>query len=143
MINVFYKESPAVATGNRSRSPRGMRRSIRKIAVVEKASIAARKIIGARSLPVASRIFGTTACATKPPRLPTELIAANPAAAAAPVRKRPGKTQKKGWPAKIAAAAMHAPAAAQGKSDGFWAGKQVRLIIGSAEGGGYDIDGRG
>src|SRR3546814_5661351 len=79
MINVFYKELSGVATGNRSRPLRGMRRSIRKIAVAENASIAARKIIGARSLPVASRIFGTTACATKPPRLPTELIAANPA----------------------------------------------------------------
>src|SRR3546814_9653552 len=84
-----------------------MRRSIRKIAVAENASIAARKIIGARSLPVASRIFGTTACATKPPRLPTELIAAKPAAAAAPVRKRPGSTQKKGWQANIAEAALH------------------------------------
>src|SRR3546814_7077587 len=84
-----------------------MRRSIRKIAVAENASIAARKIIGARSLPVASWIFGTTACATNPPRLPTDLIAAKPAAAAAPVRKRPGSTQKNGWPAKIAAAAMH------------------------------------
>src|SRR3546814_14288809 len=56
MINVFYKELSGVATGNRSRPLRGMRRSIRKIAVAENASIAARKIIGARSLPVASRI---------------------------------------------------------------------------------------
>src|SRR3546814_9355493 len=72
MINVFYKELSGVATGNRSRPLRGMRRSIRKIAVAENASIAARKIIGARSLPVASWIFGTTACATKPPRLRSE-----------------------------------------------------------------------
>src|SRR3546814_11828609 len=104
MINVFYKELSGVATGNRSRPLRGMRRSIRKIAVAENASIAARKIIGARSLPVASWIFGTTACATKPPRLPTELIAANTASAAAQVRKRPRSTTKTGGPGQNAPA---------------------------------------
>ena len=52
---------------------------------------AARKSIGAIVLPVASRIHGTTFCAMKPPRLPTELIAASPAAAEAPVRNFDGR----------------------------------------------------
>ena len=41
--------------------------------------------MGARTLPVASLIHGTTFCARKPPRLPTELIAAKPAAADATI----------------------------------------------------------
>src|SRR3546814_15519139 len=65
MINVFYKESSGVATGNRSRPPRGMRRSIRKTAAAENASIAASKLIGAKSLPVDSWLFGSTTCATR------------------------------------------------------------------------------
>src|SRR3546814_18080639 len=77
MINVFDKESSGVATGNRSRPLRGMRRSIRKIAVAENASIAARKIIGERPMTVASWIFGTTAFATNPPRVPTALRTAD------------------------------------------------------------------
>ena len=44
---------------------------------------AARNSIGAVSLPAQSRSVGTIAWAMKPPRLPTELIAANPAAARA------------------------------------------------------------
>jgi hypothetical protein len=47
---------------------------------------AARKSLGAIVLPVASRIHGTTFCAMKAPRLPTELIAASAAAAEAPVK---------------------------------------------------------
>src|SRR3954449_10633541 len=58
----------------------------------------ARKSIGVRSLPVASLIIGTTFWATKPPRLPTELMAAMPAAAVAPLRKVGGSVQKTGWP---------------------------------------------
>ncbi len=44
---------------------------------------AARNSIGAMVLPVASRIHGTRFWAMKPPRLPTELMAASPAAAEA------------------------------------------------------------
>src|SRR3984957_616204 len=71
---------------------------------------AARKSIGAIVLPVWSRIHGTTFCAMKPPRLPTELIAARPAAAEAPGGKLDGTLQKNGWGAKMPAAAkqMHA-----------------------------------
>src|SRR5690349_10142929 len=67
----------------------------------------ARNSIGAIVLPVASRIQGTAFCAMKPPRLPTELIAARPAAAEAPVRKLDGRLHSTGCPAKIPAAAPH------------------------------------
>src|SRR3954454_3257014 len=68
---------------------------------------AARNSIGAIVLPVASRIHGTTFWAMKPPRLPTELIAARPAAAEAPVRNFEGKLHSTGWGANIPAAAPH------------------------------------
>src|ERR1700719_2123866 len=58
-------------------------------------------------LPVASRIHGTTFCAMKPPRLPTELIAASPAAAEAPVRNFDGRLHNTGCGQKIPAAATH------------------------------------
>jgi hypothetical protein len=67
----------------------------------------AKKSIGAIVLPVASLIQGTTFWAMKPPRLPTELIAASPAAADAPVRNVDGKLQSTGWPEKIPTAAAH------------------------------------
>src|SRR3546814_8611520 len=57
-----------------------------------------------------SWIAGTVVCAISPPRLPTELIAANPAAARAPVKKRGGSVQNTGCPAKIAAAAIDSAA---------------------------------
>ena len=44
----------------------------------------------------ASRIHGTTFCAMKPPRLPTELIAASPAAAEAPVKNFDGRLHNTG-----------------------------------------------
>src|SRR4051812_8986367 len=56
-----------------------------------------RNSIGTRSLLVWSRMNGTMFCATKPPRLPTELIAAIPAAAVAPRRKVAGIDQNTGW----------------------------------------------
>src|SRR4051794_13221699 len=57
---------------------------------------AARNSSGATVLPVASRIHGTIFCATKPPRLPTELMAASPAAADAPVRNLEGRLHSTG-----------------------------------------------
>ena len=63
--------------------------------------------IGAMVLPVASRIHGTTFWAMNPPRLPTELIAASPAAAQAPVRNLEGKLHNTGWGANMPAAAPH------------------------------------
>src|SRR3954470_3331701 len=68
---------------------------------------AARNSIGAIVLPVTSRIHGTTFWAMKPPRLPTELMAASPAAADAPVRNLEGRLHSTGWGAKMPAAAMH------------------------------------
>src|ERR1700730_10951947 len=68
---------------------------------------AAKNSIGAIVLPVRSRIQGTMFWAIKPPRLPTELIAARPAAAEPPVRKLEGRLHKTGWPEKIPAAAPH------------------------------------
>src|SRR3954454_6651906 len=70
----------------------------------------ARNSIGSRSLPLQSLIIGTTFCATKPPRLPTELIAAMPAAAVAPFKKVGGRLQNTGWPEKMPAAAIHSSA---------------------------------
>src|SRR5215831_8672952 len=67
----------------------------------------ARNSIGAIVLPVASRIHGTTFCAMNPPRLPTELIAARPAAAEAPVRNFDGRLHSTGCGQKIPAAATH------------------------------------
>ena len=66
---------------------------------------AARKSIGVVLLPVLSRIQGIAFWAMKPPRLPTELIAASPAAAEAPVRKAEGMAQSTGCGAKIPTAA--------------------------------------
>src|SRR5262249_50237680 len=71
---------------------------------------AERNNIGARSLPVWSRIQGTAFCAKNPPRLTTELMIAKPAAAAAPSRKVEGRDQNTGWAEKIPAAAMHSRA---------------------------------
>src|SRR3954469_4611322 len=68
---------------------------------------AARNNMGAMSLWVRSRIHGTRFWAKKPPRLPTELIAAKPAAAAAPFRKVEGSDQNTGWAANIPDAATH------------------------------------
>src|SRR4030088_1301775 len=66
--------------------------------------------IGARSFPVRSLIQGTAFWAKNPPRLPTELINAKPAAAAAPLRKVEGSDQNTGWAEKMPAAATHSSA---------------------------------
>ena len=66
--------------------------------------------MGARVLPVLSLIHGTTFCATKPPRLPTALMTAKPAAALDPVRKLLGNVQKIGWAEKMQAAATQSRA---------------------------------
>src|SRR5262249_41784008 len=66
--------------------------------------------MGARSFPVRSRIQGTAFCATKPPRLPTELITAKRGAAEAPFRKVEGRVQNTGWAEKMPAAARQSSA---------------------------------
>src|SRR5476649_744209 len=52
--------------------------------------------MGAFVLPLTCRTHGTRFCAIKPPTLPSELIAAIPAAARAPVRNFDGSVQKHG-----------------------------------------------
>jgi hypothetical protein len=92
-------------------APSGWRRRIpactKKVIRPPAARHTARKSIGAIVLPVASRIHGTTFCAMKPQRLPTELIAASPAAAEAPVRNFDGRLHNTGCGQKIPAAAIH------------------------------------
>ena len=77
--------------------------------------------MGARLLPVASRIAGAAFCARNPPRLPTELMAAMAAAARAPPNSDWGTLQNKGCAAKTAAAARQSSAnqADSGNSIGF------------------------
>src|SRR5579864_1078472 len=73
-----------------------LRRMISAVMVANTSRQAAGISIGARTLPLACLTAGTRFCAMKPPMLPSELIAAIPAAARTPNRNFDGSVQKHG-----------------------------------------------